>query len=236
MKYLVALLVGMLAGIALFLALLYYNPLNKREALSPLSVSEHEVAILNYSAVAADSLIYTNDGESRISPHPAKVLQLWEAPVRKTTAQVSVLSSAGDQPVGIGVKFSSESESTDILNGKLITDSVWHIYLPERGSFFMTQTENYWNYFREIVVRAYRSSGDNWRGQWIGQTTTGPGALGTARVVGGSGDFESLESDAVERLTAKAYSVDKGPVALTGELAVEIPEFDEPELEATPGP
>lgn len=233
MKYLIALIVGVLAGAILFVALLYFNPLTKQQVLSPLSVSAHEVAVLKYSAVAADSLIYTNDGESQVEPHPPKVLQLWEGPVRLTTAIVTVMSNAADEPVGIGVKFSSDSETTDILNGKADVDSVWHIYMPQRGSFFVAQSENYWNYIRDVVIPAYWSSGDNWRGQWMGHVTSGPGALGTARVVGGSGDFEGLESNAVETMTARAYSVDKGPVALRGEVAVEIPAAEVP---ATPDP
>lgn len=233
MKYLIALIVGVLAGAILFVALLYFNPLTKQQVLSPLSVSEHEVAVLKYSAVAADSLIYTNDGESQVEPHPPKVLQLWEGPVRLTTAIVTVMSNAADEPAGIGVKFSSDSETTDILNGKADVDSVWHIYMPQRGSFFVAQSENYWNYIRDVVIPAYWSSGDNWRGQWMGHVTSGPGALGTARVVGGSGDFEGLESNAVETMTARAYSVDKGPVALRGEVAVEIPAAEVP---ATPDP
>ncbi len=231
-KYLIALIVGMLAGVVLFATLLYFNPLTKQQSLSPLSVSQHEVAVLNYSAVAADSLIFTNDGESQVQPYPPKVLQLWEGPVRSTTTRVTVLSNAADEPVGIGVKFSSESETTDILNGQANVDSVWHIYVPQRGSFFVAQSENYWNYIRDVVLPAYWSSGDNWR-QWMGRVTSGPGALGTARVAGGSGDFEGLESEAVETMTARAYSVDKGPVALRGQLAVEIPGA---EVAATPDP
>jgi hypothetical protein len=222
-KYLISLFVGMLIGAAMILALLYYNPLTKQTTLSPLSVSEHDVFTLNYSAVAADALVYTNDGESQVDPHPAKILQLWEAPIRRTTAMATVLADSRDQVVGLGIKFSSDSEKTNILNGEAIVDSVWHIYLPERGSLFVEQSENYWNYLREIVIPAYWSSGDNWRGVWIGNVTAGPGALSTARVVGGGGEFEGLESDAVEALSAKAYSVELGPVALSGELAVEIP-------------
>lgn len=232
-KYLVALVLGMVVGGALFVALLYYNPLTERQALSPLAVSENEVVILNYSAVGSDSLVYTNNGESRVLPFPAKVLQLWEAPIRRTTAQVSLLTSASGESVGIGVKFSSDSESTDILRGELIVDSVWHVYLPQRGSLFVAQTENYWDYVRNVVIPAYRSSGDNWRGNWNGRTTAGPGALGLARVVGGNGEFEGLESEAVETLMAKAYSVERGPVALNGELAVEIPRVP---IAATPDP
>ena len=232
-KYLIALAVGILVGVALFVALLYFNPLTKHQTLSPLSVSEHEVAVLTYSAVAADALMYTNNGETHVKPYPAKVLQLWEGPVRRTSARVTLLSNAADEPVGIGVKFSSDSESTDLLNGEANVDSVWHIYMPQRGSFFIEQSENYWNYLRDVVAPAYWNSGDNWRGQWMGHVTSGPGALGTARVVGGSGDFEGLESDAVETMTARAYSVDKGPVALRGEIAVEIPVM---EVAATPDP
>ena len=39
---------------------------------------------------------------------------------------------------------------------------------------------------------------------------------------GGSGQFVGMESDAVESLSAQAYSVDHGPVALNAVLAVEV--------------
>ena len=221
-KYLLALLLGMITGVVVLAMLLYFNPLNNSKVLSPLSVSQNEVLILNYSAVAADSLVYTNDGESQVEPYPPKVLQLWEATLRKTDAMATVLNDSRNQPVGLGVKFSSASESTDILNGRLMVDSVWHIYLPGRGSLFVYQAENHWNYLREVVIPAHWSSGDNWRGLWNGHITAGPGALDTALVIGGSGQFVGMESDAVESLSAQAYSVDHGPVALNAVLAVEV--------------
>jgi hypothetical protein len=178
--------------------------------------------VLNYSAVAADSLVYTNDGESQVDPWPPKVLQLWEAPIRKTVAMATVLNDSRGGPAGIGVKFSSASESTDILNGKATIDSVWHIYLPGRGSLFVQQTENHWDYLRDVVIPAHLSSGDNWRGIWNGNITSGPGALQTARVIGGSGAFAGMVSDAVESFSAQAYSVEHGPVALDAALAIEV--------------
>jgi len=236
-KYLLALLVGLAAGVAAFLALLYYNPLTTQQGLSPITVTDNDVIKLGYSAVAEDMLIYTNNGDSRIDPHPdphpAKVLQLWEAPIRKTRAMATVLTDSRGQTAGIGIKFSSDSESTNILNGQLIVDSVWHIYMPERGILFVSQTENFWTYVREIVIPAYWSSADSWRGIWRGDVTAGPGALGTASVVGGSGEFAGLDSEAVEALSARAYSVELGPVAIDGELSVEIPRE---ELETNPDP
>ncbi len=221
-KYVVSLVLGLIVGVIAVFLLLYYNPLVSGMALSPLAVSDDEMITLTYPAVAAESIAYTNDGESQVEPHPAKVLQLWEAPIRDTTAMVSVLRDSRQQAVGIGVKFSSEAESTNILNAQANVDSVWHIYLPERGSLFVEETENYWNYLRDIVIPAYWSSGDNWRGIWHGITTSGPGALGTARVVGGSGEFAGLEADAVESLSARAYSVEHGPVAMKGQLDIEL--------------
>ena len=232
-KYLVALIFGMAVGAAIFLGLLYFNPLMTQQRLSPITVTDNDVVKLGYSAAAQDMLIYTNDGESRVDPHPAKVLQLWEAPIRKTRAIATVLTDSRGQAAGIGIKFSSDSESTNILNGQAIVDSVWHIYMPERGSLFVAQSENLWSYLREIVIPAYWSSADSWRGIWRGDVTAGPGALGTASVVGGSGEFAGLRSEGVEALSAKAYSVELGPVAVDGELSIEIPRE---ELVASPDP
>lgn len=223
MKYLISLLVGMLVGAAAFLVFLYFNPLTTANKLSPLSVSDNDLMSLNFSVVAGDALLYTNDGESQVAPHPAKVLQLWELPIRRTDALVISLSDSRSQSVGLGIKFSSDSESSNILNGQAIVDSVWHIYLPGRGSLFVKQSENYWSYLRNVVVPAQWSSGDSWRGIWNGNTTAGPGALGTASVIGGSGEFAGLKTEAVESLAAKAYTVAAGPVAMDGELLIELP-------------
>jgi len=233
MKYLISLVVGMVVGVVAFLALLYYNPMTSQNILSPLSVSDNEVITFNYSAVATDALVFTNDGRSTVAPYPSKVLQLWEPTVRLTDAMATVLRDSRNQPAAIGIKFSSRSESSRILNGEAIIDSAWHIYVPGQGSLFVEQQENYWGYLREIVVPAYRSSGDNWRGNWNGTLTSGPGALGTARVFGGSGEFEDLETEGVEALSAKAYSVKHGPVAVDGMLSVELPA---PTPDPTPDP
>lgn len=224
MKYVISLLVGMLTGACIFLALLYFNPLASRGTLSPLSVSDNEVISLSYSAVPKNMMLYTNDGKSQADPHPPKVLQLWESPIKRTNALVTVLADARGQAAGLGIKFSSDSDRTSALNSKALVDSVWHIYMPERGSFFVEQTENYWGYLREIVIPAHWSSADNWRGTWFGNITSGPGPLGIAKVSGGSGEFAELAANAVESLSAKAFSVEQGPVAMTGQLTIELSE------------
>lgn len=227
MKYVVSLLLGLVVGAAIFAVGLYYNPLTKQQSLSPLSVTDHPVLRLQYSAVASDSLLYTNNGESQIKPVPAKVLQLWEPAIRRSSILVTPLADGRGQLAGIGIKIASDSDDTRLLDGQAMVNSLWHVYLPGRGSLFVNQTENYWDYVRDIVIPAYWSTGDNWRGTWVGNTTAGPESLGSARATGGSGEFAAFSSLAVESYSARAYSVSEGPVSMSGELAIELPLPDE---------
>lgn len=223
MKYLVVLLAGVMVGICLFLAALIYNPFATDRRLSPLSVTDAEVMSLSYTNVASESIVFTNDGESRQQPHPAKVLQLWEAPIRLTSMMASVMRDARGQTAGIGVKFSSRSERTRLISGEVLVDSAWYIYLPGRGSLFIEQSENHWPFIREVAFPAWRSPANAWKGTWLGDVTAGPGALGTSRVTGGTGDLKGLETHGVESLSARAYSSDEGLVAAESRLMIEMP-------------
>jgi hypothetical protein len=221
-KYVAGLLLGIALGVMAAGALLYFNPLAARNPLSPLSVSNNNILSLGYSGVPTDSIVYTNDGESRVQPHPEKVRELWEAPIRRSEVLVTVLTDSRNNPAGIGIKFSSDSERTRLINGEALVDSAWHLHLVDRGSLFVEQTENYWNFLRKIVLPAYWSSSNHWKGVWNGNMTVGPGALGTAAVTGGTGEFAGLESEAVEAVRASAYSVAQGPVAMEGRLTIDV--------------
>lgn len=223
MKYLIALLLGLFVGAAVFAAGLIYNPFLVDRGLSPLSVTDSEVISLNFSSVPSDAIVFTNDGESRVKPFPEKVLQLWEPSIRLTSATATVMRDARSRTAGIGIKFSSRSERTRLLRGEAIVDSVWYVYRPGRGSLFIEQSENYWTFLREVGLPAYRSSANNWKGTWIGDLTVGPGALGTAAVTGGAGPLQGLKMQGLESLTTTAYSIDDGPVAAEGRLLIEMP-------------
>ena len=224
MKYVISLVLGFIIGGALFIAGLLYNPFIVDRGLSPLSVTNAEVITLNFANVPVEIIAYTNDGESWQEPHPERILQLWEAPIRMTSAMTTVMRDARNQVAGIGVKFSSDSESTRLLNGEVIVDSVWYVYLPEHGSLFIEQTENYFPFIREVAFPAWRSSANSWRGSWLGDLTAGPGALGTAAVTGGSGRIEGLQMTGVESMSVRAFSAETGLVSAEGRLIIEMPE------------
>jgi len=223
MKYLIALIIGIMTGVVVFAAGVAFNPFISKQGLSPLAVTDAQTVTLTYSGVASDGIVFTNDGESRISPYPEKILQLWEASIRQTSASVKELRDGRGQVAGLGIKISSLSEATRLFAGKAIVDSVWYVYLPGRGSMFIEQTENYWDYLRGIVFPAYRSSANTWQGFWLGNLTAGPGALRTAKVTGSSGAFSGLEMLAVESLTVRAWRAVDGPLAAEGQLLIEFP-------------
>jgi hypothetical protein len=243
MKYVIALILGLITGTAIFVTVLIYNPFSSDRGLSPLSVTDAEVITLSFSNVPTESIVYTNNGESlqqsplnralrlwkapirsTSAPHPAKVLQLWEAPIRSTEAMMTVMRDARNQTAGIGIKFSSDSEKSRLLYGEAIADSVWYILLPEQGTFFIEQSENHWTFIREVAFPAWRSSANNWRGSWLGNMTDGPGALGTAAVSSGTGRVKGVQMNGVESLSARAFSADSGLVGAEGRLIIEIPE------------
>jgi hypothetical protein len=234
MKYLLALCLGLLSGAAMFVAAMIYNPFVADRGISPLAVTDSELIVLSFSNVPSDAIVFTNDGNSQKKPFPEKVLQLWEAPIRKSSAMATVMRDARGRTAGLGVKFSSVSERTRLLQGEALVDSVWYIYLPERGSLFIEQFENHWTFFRDVGLAAYRSGAKNWKGNWIGDLTAGPEALGTAAVTGGTGSLKGLEMLAVESLSARAYSADNGPIAAEGRLLIELPAASEDVETAAP--
>lgn len=223
MKYVVVLVLGLIIGAAIFAVGVVYNPFTGDRVLSPLSVTDAQVIVLKFSPVHAESVVYTNNGESVPSPYPEKVPQLWEAPIRKTSAMVTIMRDARNQPAGIGIKISSLSESTDLLRGEATVDSIWYVYAPQHGSMFIQQTENYLPFIQDVAFPAWRSTANSWRGTWTGNMTSGPGALGMAAVSGGSGRVRGLDLDGVETLSVRAFSSDTGFVAADGQLLIELP-------------
>lgn len=226
MKYAISLLLGLLCGAALFVIGLLYNPFVADRTLSSLSVSSKAVVSLSYTAVPAKTIAFTNSGEARVQPHPKGIRLLREGTLQLTDVMVTEMRNARGQTAGIGVKFSSRSERTNLLRGEALVDSAWYVHLPGRGSLFVEQSENYWPFIQKVVVPAYRNSANSWKGKWTGDLSTGPDALGAARVTGVGGSLLGQSMAAVESLSVQAYSTDKGPVFAEGRLLIEIPSDD----------
>jgi hypothetical protein len=235
MKHVIALVLGLLVGALLFVLGMTYNPFVVDRSLSPLAVTDEEVMTLNFSAVPAQSILFTNAGDLPVKPSPAKVQQLWEETIRQSSVMAVVMRDARNQTAGLGIKFSSLSEGTRLLNGEALVNSTWYVFLPDRGSLFIEQSENYWDVLREVYIPAYRNSAKSWKGNWIGDITIGPGVLGTAIVTGGAGSLRGTTMQSSESLSISAYSIEDGPVSAEGRLLIEMPKIAEAALEVASG-
>lgn len=224
MKYAISLFLGLLVGASIFALGQYHNPFLGRATVSPLAVTSDQVVDMSFSAVPADGILYTDHGETNITPHPERVAELWEAGVIDTNVFVTMLQDSRGNSAGIGIKFLSKSEQTELIRGNAIANSAWHVYLPGKGTMLIDQTENYWPYLRDVIVPARLSSGDSWRGSFFRVMTNGRGSLGTARVTGGSGMFSGMTTESVESLNAAGYSAATGPVSMQGNLTIAIPQ------------
>lgn len=226
MKYAGVLLLGLLLGAFLFVLGMVYFPWHDERGVSPLSVNDSAVLSLSYDAVARRSIAFTNDGESRVAPHPGGVPQLRDAAIEQSSVLLTVMRNARGQAAALGLQFSAPSEKTHLIAGKALVDSDWYIYLPGQGSLFIEQSQNYWPYLKSVVIPAYRNSANSWKGSWFGNLTAGPGAAGTAIVTAGSEELSGRRMAAVESLTVQAYSADTGLVAAEGRLLIEVPAAD----------
>ena len=224
MKYAISLFAGLLVGALLFIIGQYHNPFLGRATVSPLAVTSDQVMDMSFSAVPADGILYTDHGETNVTPRPERVAELWEPAVVDTNVFVTMLQDSRGSTAGIGIKVSSRSEQTDLIRGEAIANSIWHVYLPGRGTMLIDQTENYWSYLRDVVVPARLSSGDSWRGNFFRVMTNGRGSLGTARVTGGNGLFSGMTNESVESLNAAGYSAATGPVSMQVNLTVALPQ------------
>lgn len=222
MKYFLAMLLGLAVGAGAGAALIVHNPLAGDSPVSPLDGGAERLMELTYPAAPNEAILLTNNGTSAVRPQPAKVLQLWEDTVRKTRVRILPLHDAGGELAGFGIKYSSDSEASNLFRGEALVDSVWHIVLPGQGTLFVAQTENYWHYLRDVVLPSYLSGAKSWKGNWSGLTTVGPGVSGIAKVTGGAGRFADIDGEAVESHDARAFSRQLGPVSMDGRLAIEL--------------
>ena len=216
-------LAGIFVGIFLFLQAIYLNPLTDRDSVSPLALSSHQMLELHFSTALDGKQLVPTQEKNRNVLSTYATAKFSEPTLRDTTVFLTILKNTTDHVAGLGIKMLSKSDTTSLIKGAAIANSVWHIYLPASGTIMIGQTENYWAYIRDIVIPAHLASDKSWQGTFHRITTTGPEPQGTANVSGGNGLFKNLTTSASESLTVAHYLAGTGPVTMEGNLKIVIP-------------
>jgi hypothetical protein len=214
MKYVMSLLLGVLAGAACAAALLYFNPLTRHEHTSAAGSDW----VLSYSLSASDSWLSTHSGRIELPVVPAGVPLLWENGIKGSLLAAMPLAARKGSVGAAASRISVPSTRSEFLRAGLLVDDFWLVSVPGRGSFFVHAVNNQWPLVRDTIVRVdwlHRS----WSGQGDYDPTQGPDGS-SAEVIGMSGVYTGARGTGRERLSVAAYS---GTVArLSGELMLDV--------------
>ena len=225
MKYLWALIGGLLVGAAVGGLLLYVNPLTGSRAMGVGTFDR----VLEYS-FPADVSAFTHSGRAPLPLKPAVVPELWETAVRSTVLGVITLSGDDARPEAVASRVITPSDRTELLGRGMIADDYWLVTVPGAGSLFVVSESNVWPLVKDTVLPV-TLLGRRWSGARSYVPTDGPGLRGTALVLGATGRFEVQEGSALERYRVNAFSRSEGLEDLSGELHLRLlePSSDPPE-------
>jgi len=213
MKYVVALVVGLLAGAALAAALIYFNPLTRSQA----EPRDGAGWSFGYSLAAAETWLSTHDDRLDLPLVPEGVELLWEGGIKGTLLAAMPLSGGPGAGGAAASRISVPSPATELLRAGVVVDDHWLISIPGQGSFFVHSVSNQWPLLRDTVVRV----------DWLRQgftggrysPTRGPEAAG-ASVFGLTGELGGRRGRGRERVSLERYS---GSLAeLRGELVLDV--------------
>jgi len=214
MKYVLSLLAGLLAGSALAVAALYFNPLT-RQSVEPAGFPD---LAFKFGMAPAATWIATHEEKSKLPVVPAGVPLLWESGIEGSLLTALPLHDASGHFAALGTRIAVPSAATEFLRAGLLVDEYWLISIPGQGTLFMHAVNNEWPLVRDTVVRVDLLRRD-FRGAAVYAPTVGPGA-GGASVAGLSGSLAGRTGHGRARLALDNYS--GSLVTLTGELHLDL--------------
>ncbi|MEO1036755.1 MAG: hypothetical protein AAFX44_14455 [Pseudomonadota bacterium] len=231
MKNLLVFLLGVVIGLAIVWAVIWYNPLDRGAIDVPIDVDERTL-VLEYDSPISGSIYYVNSGLEKLPRNPASQDALFFPSQRGAHVSVHALKNRRGEPVALGIKHFALAEDTALLPARAHVNGAWQILIPGAGGFFIESQENYWPFLRAVLLPAAFGNG-NWQGRYESDSTIGPTGTFEAVMVGASGLFADRTGLAKETLAVTEFSLHAvgGPPTAFGTLTV-VPE--DPQVEVDP--
>ena len=199
MRWLGVFFAGLVAGAALALALLYFNPLSGQRLADVESTT-----LLSYEFGPA-TLSFTHGDQLGFDLQPRDVPALWESTIRRSMLGSFVLHDLQGTPVAIASRAMKISpESNPLLRGVLVADH-WLVTVPGAGTYFIESEDNLWPIIRDTFVDV-NLLGGSWDGSQLYQLSVGPDSRGAAKLLGTSGRFAGVEGVAVHSMEVTDYA------------------------------
>ena len=180
MRFFTTLVIGLMAGVALGAVAILFNPLVGH-------VGEVPKGELLYYQSDAEQFVFTHGEAMPLGVRPGDIPPMWEATIKGTALSVFPLNDADGNPVALASRVSLLDEQTDFLVNGPRLHSVWLLSYPGKGTLFVEEQENVWQFMRDGVIPVWLLSRD-WSGASEVLPTSGPAVEG-ARVVAGTAGF-----------------------------------------------
>jgi len=215
MKYAIVALLGLLLGAAAGGAVIYYNPFTQP---SPPSADGADHA-LHYD-LPGEVLSFTPGSDVVPPGTPKRDDVFWEETIGRTALLSLVLEDAHDKPAAVASRLLAVSSRTDLLLAGVRVNDYWLLTIPGEGTLFLRAETNVWPFLKETLPVWY--FGRHWKGPTDYRPTAGPGADGSALVVGATGRFAGLEGSAVEKYRITDLDPASRSAAATGEIDLKL--------------
>jgi hypothetical protein len=214
MKYVLSLVIGLLAGVAAAAALIYFNPLTRSQH-APASDSAW---VLGYSLAASDTWLSTHNDRFDLPLVPKDVSLLWESGIKGSLLAAMPLKAEGSSVSAAASRISVPSSRTEFLRAGLLVEDYWLISVPGEGSVLVHAVNNQWPLLRDTVVRV----------DWLQRDFAGPGEYGPtmgpnatgAELIGLTGAFAGARGRGRERVTLDRY--DGNLARVSGQLLLDV--------------
>jgi hypothetical protein len=217
MKYLFVAVLGLVVGIALAGAVLYFNPFSVTAAAQPNATDR----VLHYS-LPDDVLEFTLGADARLFGQDLDDDGLWEETIDRVAVLGLALKDDDDQPVAIASRLMTVSADTNLLlRGVLLSDH-WLVTLPGEGTLFVRADSNAWPFLKQTLVPAWYLERP-WQGPEAFWPTIGPGSDEAGVAVGVAGGLRGREGSAVERYELTALDPERRMALASGELHLALP-------------
>ncbi|MGD2167795.1 MAG: hypothetical protein PVF63_06775 [Gammaproteobacteria bacterium] len=198
MKWIIAFLLGILAGVAAAAVLLYVNPLSGQKL-----ASVEGTTLLSYE-FGPRTLSFTHGDQLGFDLQPRDVPTLWESTISRTMLGMFVLSDLQGSPVAVASRALKLSNDSNALTRGIVVADHWLVTVPGAGTYFIDSEENFWPVIRDTFVDV-NLLGRDWEGARLYELSIGPDNRGAASLVGVSGRFAGVRGAAVHSIELRDY-------------------------------
>ena len=216
MRIIFALVLGLLVGLGLAAAILFYNPVSQYVGKAP----------------TGELLFYDNNMEHFSISHagripvpfrPNSIEPLWEGAINGAVLTVFPLNNADGELVALASRTSILSEDTDLLLHGVKTHNDWLLSFAGRGTLFIDDQEDLSELVRYGVVPVWLLR-QPWSGSREFLATSGPNT-GSAQILGGSGEFNNATGRLRQRHLVEQF--DRGDFRWSSQVGLEIDADDD---------